>query len=241
MLEHAWITDPGGRSLNEDAVGIRSCGDRQCFIVCDGLGGHGMGDIASRLVADLFISRLSEKENASDFLSKTFLLAQNALTAKQNEMHMPSKMKTTAVVLYTAGDHAYVGHVGDSRLYCFGGGAVKWRTRDHSVPEMLVRLGEIQESDIRFHPERNCLVRAMGIEWEKPMFELAKPFALDSCEAFLLCSDGFWELITEEEMCRMLQQSDSAAEWLDAMSALVQKNGKGRSMDNFSAIALRRK
>ena len=78
----------------------------------------------------------------------------------------------------------------------------------------------------------------MGIEWEEPMYELMAPMPLKKCQAFLLCSDGFWELIDEKEMCALLKKANSPQEWLLNMAEIVKANGVGRNMDNFSAIAV---
>jgi serine/threonine protein phosphatase PrpC len=112
------------------------------------------------------------------------------------------------------------------------------QSKDHSVPYMLYLSKEIKESEIRNHPDRNMLLRVMGSEWKGSMYEVFKPLNLKHFQAFLLCSDGFWELITEDEMCELLKKTSTAAEWLDAMTKVVQKNGIGKEMDNYSAIAI---
>ena len=115
---------------------------------------------------------------------------------------------------------------------------MKFRTLDHSVPQMLVKSGEIKESEIRNHPDRNRLLRALGLETDRQLYELQEPYPLRKCQAFLLCSDGFWELIEEEKMCSFLKKAESADEWLRLMNEEVQKNGAGKNMDNNSAIAV---
>ena len=115
---------------------------------------------------------------------------------------------------------------------------VKTRTLDHSIPQMLVLAKEIKEDMIRNHPDRNMLLRVMGVEWDEIMYELMQPISLKKCQAFLLCSDGFWELIDEKEMNAQLRKSNSVEEWLDNMVKIVEDNGKGKNMDNYSAIAV---
>jgi serine/threonine protein phosphatase PrpC len=78
----------------------------------------------------------------------------------------------------------------------------------------------------------------LGTDWEKPEFELQKPISLKKCQAFLLCSDGFWELIEEETMSALLSCSSSVDEWLAKMIEEVKRNGQTKNMDNFSAIAV---
>lgn len=238
MLDFAMITNAGDRTINEDAVGCFKNGDNHCFVLCDGLGGHGMGDVASNLVKDVFCDQFSKTDDVSVFLGQAFCAAQDILMMEQVERHANRKMKTTAVALVVDQKTAYIGHIGDSRLYIFSKNKVKQRTLDHSIPQMLVLSHDIKESEIRNHPERNIVLRVMGIEWEEPMHELLRPIPLRKAQAFLLCSDGFWELIEEKDMCDLLKKSNSPQEWLFEMAEVVKANGMGRDMDNYSAIAV---
>ena len=103
---------------------------------------------------------------------------------------------------------------------------------------MLVLSGEIPERKIRNHPQRNMLLRVMGIEWETPQYKLSGEKTIEDYQAFLLCSDGFWELITEKEMCKLLKKSSSVTEWLQRMAESVRATGKAKDMDNYTAIAV---
>ena len=109
---------------------------------------------------------------------------------------------------------------------------------EETISQMLALSKEIKESEIRHHPERNFVIRVMGVEWEKPMYELIPPEKLKKCQAFLLCTDGFWELIEESEMCAFLREADTVEEWLNNMTETVKRNGAGTNMDNYSAIAV---
>lgn len=235
---YAVFTNPGDRPVNEDSVGVFQQGENSCFILCDGLGGHGMGDIASSLVKEVFASQFSKTDDMVNFLGQTFMASQDILMAEQIARRAKQRMKTTAVALAADERNAYIGHIGDSRLYVFHHNKVKTRTLDHSIPQMLVLSREIKESQIRNHPDRNIVLRVLGVEWEEPMYELQMPLPLKKCQAFLLCSDGFWELIEEKEMCTLLKKAASVEEWLLNMAEVVKKNGVGRNMDNYSAIAV---
>ena len=238
MLTYAMTTATGSRPINEDAIGCFENGDNRLFILCDGLGGHGMGDVASSLVKEVFRDQFFKTDDMVNFLGEAFTAAQQILMMEQVEQRARHKMKTTAVALATDADTAYIGHIGDSRLYVFQNGRVKTRTLDHSIPQMLVLSREIKEREIRHHPDRNIVLRVMGIEWEEPMYELMLPFKLKKHQAFLLCSDGFWELIEEKEMCALLKRASSPQEWLMNMADVVRQNGAGHAMDNYSAIAV---
>lgn len=238
MLKYAIITDSGDRDVNEDSVGFAQKDNIMCFVLCDGLGGHGMGDVASEYVKDIFLTSFQESPNTKDFFEKTFVAAQESLMKKQQELSATNKMKTTLVCMVSDNRNVQVGFVGDSRFYAFSKNKVKVHTKDHSIPQMLVFTKEIDESQIRNHPDRNMLLRVMGITWDKPMYERLKPIPLKKCQAFLLCSDGFWELIEETEMCSLLKESLTVDEWLSKMTDVVKKNGRDKNMDNFSAIAI---
>ena len=147
-------------------------------------------------------------------------------------------MKTTACALAIRGSEAVWGHVGDTRLYAFSHNRVKLRTLDHSVPQMLVLTKEIKEKDIRNHPDRNKLLRVLGVSGDVPKFELSAAQNLRRYQAFLLCSDGFWELIDEKEMETLLKKSKSPDEWMQKMCEIIMQRGSTIDMDNSSAIAV---
>lgn len=238
MISYAVFTNKGGREINEDSVGVFEHDALKCFTLCDGLGGMGMGDVASKIVVDTFGRQFNIYDEVENFLGQTFRDAQNVLMNKQKELHKVQQMKTTCVAVVTDSKDAYIGHVGDSRVYVFRKNKVKTRTLDHSIPQMLAISKQIKESEIRNHPSRNILLRVMGIDWEEPKYELMAPLPLKKCQAILLCSDGFWELIEEKDMCTFLRESNSVEEWIALMADFVRQNGFGRDMDNYSAIAI---
>ena len=239
MVEYSEYTNIGNRNLNEDTIAsFKIDGEQHGFIVCDGLGGHGMGDVASKCVKDVFEDCFSKTESLDSFLPYAFTAAQDILLQEQIEHNAQKKMKTTAAALAVDSQYAYIGHVGDSRVYVFNRNRVKCRTIDHSIPQMMVLARQIKESEIRYHPERNIVLRVMGVPWDEPKFELMEPIPLKKCQAFLLCTDGFWELIDEKQMSACLKNSKSPKEWLQSMADIVQENGKDIEMDNNSAIAV---
>lgn len=235
---YAVFTDVGDRQVNEDAAGVFHNGDNNCCVLCDGLGGHGMGDVASTLVVNSFGTLFGKTDDVTLFLEKSFIAAQDMLMAEQKKRNADRKMKTTCVSVVTDKHNAYIGHVGDSRCYVFYKNKIKMRTLDHSIPQMLVLSKEIKENEIRNHPDRNTLLRVMGVEWDETQYELSGPLPLKKCQAILLCSDGFWELIEENDMCEALRKAGSVQEWLNNMVETVRLHGKAESMDNYSAIAV---
>ena len=147
-------------------------------------------------------------------------------------------MKTTLVALDICRDQIKWAHIGDSRLYYFQNCKLVERTLDHSVPQMLVLARKLKEKKIRGHEDRNKLLRVIGSPWETKKYDCSEIINKNGFQAFLLCSDGFWELIDEKAMTKTLKKSNSVDEWLDAMVEIVRQNGKCTDMDNNSAIAV---
>ena len=239
MLTYSSVSRPGSRPVNEDFVAGLKNADKYLFVLCDGLGGHGSGNVASETAAKAFADIF--KKNDGDivsFYNLAYAEAQKRIIDLQDSDESMSMMKTTLVSLLIDGEICSWSHIGDSRLYYFSGGKLVCRTADHSVPQMLYKSGEISEGEIRFHPDRNKLLRALGDPEKGPQFTISDITELDSDSAFLLCSDGFWEYITEDMMEELLSQSRDAEGWLIKMTDIVEQNNAGEKSDNYSAVAV---
>lgn len=239
MLSYEILSMPGERDHNEDYTGVQTRGDACCFILADGLGGHGGGDEASRLVTECIRSDFARCGAVSpEYLKRCFELGQRLLVQAQDRQRRRLEMKTTLTILLADRETIQWGHIGDSRIYYFQNKKLITRTYDHSVPQMLVAAGKLKEKQIRGHADRNRLLRVMGTEWDGPQYEIAGPLRRTGGEAFLLCSDGFWEWVTERQMRHALKKAGTPADWLQTMEKTVLKNGTGNHMDNYSAVAV---
>lgn len=241
IIRFASETENGGREVNEDRVRITGEDSHVIAALADGLGGHGMGDIASETAVENAISIM--KNGGS--LEEAFDAAQEAVLVKQKALHAGNAMKTTLCLLRIREGICEAGHIGDSRIYFFVDKKLVFRTMDHSVPQMLVRAGEISEDQIRFHEDRNKVLRVIGTEWEEPEYEMEKPFELKKKGLFrkkryefLMCSDGWWELICEDRMQETLKASQNPAEWLLKMKQEIRNAGNTEEMDNYTAAAV---
>ena len=242
MTDYSIYTDVGDREINEDSVKTerRSINGKECslFVLCDGLGGHGRGEVASALFCETAVECFKAADDIENLLPQIFKEGQKRILELQEKEHAKTEMKTTAVVLLIADDWIQWGHVGDSRLYRFSKLRLIERTLDHSVPQILVSAGDIKESEIRNHPDRNRLLRVIGEEWEGEGYSLSEKIRRKGGERFLMCSDGFWENIIEKKMWWMMLQSKSAEVWLGKMKEEVKQNGAGKNMDNNTAIVV---
>lgn len=236
MVTYSMFTNQGERDKNEDSIGHVQNAFREVFLLADGLGGHGFGDVASQLI----VSSMEEKILHYDKkpIKECIMDSQWELLEEQKLRHAEEKMKTTLACLTIERDYAQFWHIGDSRIYWFHNNHYKMRTLDHSVPQMLVRNGILKEKEIRKHPDRNRLLKVMGVAWDSPKYEESQRIELKGKEAFLLCSDGFWEWIEEKKMEKYLKSSVAPEEWIGRMTEEILSKGKGNNMDNFSAIAV---
>ena len=215
VFHTAEYTNTGGRALNEDSVSGTLWGsDGLLLVVADGLGGHGGGDKASQSVCRTICQNWNGAADP-DTLATLLTMAHGNVKTIQTPQ---CAMKSTAVVLAIRDDQAAWAHVGDTRLYHFLNGKLIFQTRDHSASQLAVILGQITPQEIRFHEDRNRVFRALGQEGELTV-EASKATLAPGVHAFLLCSDGFWEYVLEEEMEEDLRISSNEEEWIVRMHA----------------------
>lgn len=235
----AMLSNVGGRGNNEDYVDyFYNENSYGAWITADGLGGHLDGEVASRLAVETSLEEFSANSALeAGNIERVFIAANDAVMNAQENQRPKSGMRTTMVGLFTNLKEVLWAHVGDSRLYFFRKGMVTAQTKDHSVSQMAVSAGEIVYDEIRFHEDRNKLLRVLGNNHKLKVDILETPLQLNSKDAFLLCTDGFWEYVYELEMEIDLAKANSPEEWLNYMYGRLYKRAEG-NFDNFSAIAV---
>lgn len=235
IIKTAWITDKGGRSINDDTVRVLQEHDSAWVFVGDGLGGYAGGQQASQAAGEALL----KASRRGSLLTDAQLLGaagQAEQAVRKVQKDRSGNMKTTLVFLVIEDGRARWMHVGDSRLYHFHDGALRCQTMDHSVSQMAVLMGEITPQEIRFHEDRNRVLRALGGENAKP--DLSPTTMLTGGqEAFLLCTDGFWEYVYESEMEQTLSQAKDPQQWLDSMVTILRSRVPGDN-DNFTAAVV---
>lgn len=245
QLDLAIMSRQGGRAYNEDACGHWNSDQQLCCVVADGAGGHGGGDVASRLAVQHILSQhaaapLNSVEEVHDLLLDT-----NASVRRHREDNAAQRqMHSTVVALFIDLQRAQAlwGHAGDSRLYLFRDGQMLAHTRDHSLVQSLVEAGLLRPDQTRSHPRRSELQSALGTEPDHFQLSTAsRPWSLRSGDVFMLCTDGLWEFINEAEMCASLNRSRDPASWLNQLEQLVLHHAAAAGKtehDNFSAITV---
>ncbi len=232
------LTDVGGRKVNEDRCNFLEANGTTCWVVTDGLGGQGGGDVASQLATDAVLSRFHQDAGVSaEVLRAGLLEADKAVASHQDRAPRLAGMRTTAVVLLADSRQAQWAHIGDTRLYHFRRGQVVFQTEDHSVTQALAKAGEISRREIRFHEDRSRLLRSLGGQEEPRLSILDVPVALQPEDAFLMATDGLWEHVTETEMEAELAKSDDPAGWLRRMQIRLRQRAVG-GYDNYTAIGV---
>lgn len=231
MIQTASYTDAGGRPNNEDCCRFFAAGaDRLLAVVADGLGGHGGGEMASAAAVQAVCEGWNGRAEAGE-LSRLLRAANREVLAIQTSL---CAMKTTVVALALADGRAAWAHAGDSRLYHFWNGRLAFQTRDHSASQIAVLLGDITPDQIRFHEDRNKVLRALGQEDELKTDVREEPLAPGQ-HAFLLCSDGFWEYVVEAEMEADLAAAHSPEDWLERMRARLRERVPSDNDNNTAA------
>lgn len=234
QIKIASYTSIGSRAENEDSSAYEQLGPDQMYaVVCDGLGSHGGGQAASRIAVTqlqrMRFSHLPSSQQIQEWMHQS----NQEILAKRNGPH---HMKTTAVALFVCQNRAIWTHIGDSRLYHYHNGRLVDATADHSVCYLAVKMGEITRRDIPTHPDKNKVLRALGEDKVDP--EIHEPVTLEpGLHAFLLCSDGLWERLHEDEIMLDLYKSQTPDQWLFNLRCRAELR-KHTNVDNNTAIAV---
>ncbi|MBP3792449.1 MAG: serine/threonine-protein phosphatase [Ruminococcus sp.] len=228
---HKAYSRTGNRDKNEDSYCVFTGERVLCAALADGMGGFSGGEIASETVIQAFEQAL--ERDVMTLPVNIILYANDMILQRQKELG--NKMKTTAAVVRIDDTGAHIAHVGDSRVYAFKDAKVVFQTLDHTAAQMSVEVGEITPQEIRSHPDRCVLTKALGSsdELRPSLTQLPK----DSFDCILMCTDGFWGSVTEKDMCNCLSQSRSPQQWLELMQEIRDKDILNDD-DNNTAIAI---
>jgi protein phosphatase len=216
------------------------------FIVADGMGGHNAGDYASRFCVEAFVQRI-KTEYSDDKANETFIkertpigMLSDALQHTNNLLLDEAKsqeefqgMGTTFVVATIYDSLMYVANVGDSRLYVLKD-TMEQITSDHSLVQEMVKNGELDPKDANNHPNKNIITRALGANTKviPDYFEVE----LQKGDLVIMCSDGLTNMLDDEEIMKIIKDSDSNIE--KAINTLVKTANDNGGKDNISIIII---
>lgn len=242
-MRAAGISHPGRvRENNEDGFLIWQEGVLSLFAVADGMGGHAAGEVASTLALDTVKQSLMEQRlTLQEQVKEGFAIEQDLaeiLTAANSKILLAAEngtacvgMGTTLTLLLTVSGQAWIGHIGDSRAYLLRQGRLDLLTEDHTLVSQLLRSGQISEEEKKNHPQRHILTQALGTE-HGPLFDIQKVL-LQAGDFLLLCTDGLYGLVDDEDILREIQASDPPEDILDRLVVLANERG---GVDNITAI-----
>ena len=205
------------------------------FTVADGMGGHNAGDYASSHAVRILVDEIREDAdyNPVKVIRHAIEAANTEIRNRAQEDENLRGMGTTMVVATIVDQYAYVANVGDSRLYVIQDG-IRQVTRDHSLVQEMVRMGEISEAEARNHPDKNIITRALGAEKtvDVDFFDLK----LEKGCTILMCSDGLSNMVEDKKMEEIILNSDEDITWKG--NTLIQEANNNGGKDNIAIILI---
>ncbi len=206
------------------------------FLVADGMGGHRAGDLASRLCVEevVRVVRTTDRKTPVSVFEQAVDAANQVIYERSMTDRALAGMGTTLVGATVQGDTAYIVNIGDSRLYHMGD-ILRQITVDHSLVEEMVQSGEIQKEEMRTHPNKNIITRALGTDAivRPDCFEIE----VKQGDVLLLCSDGLSNMLDDREIEKILQECGE--DILKAGESLVEQANEAGGKDNISVILIR--
>ena len=224
------------RKANEDYIGsntnIETNGNGDVFVVCDGMGGHVGGAIASKTAVESILQYFKNDSHPNPViaLEKAISFANAQIyQLSQNDPDLTG-MGTTCTVLLQKDNQIYIAHVGDSRIYLNTDGKMYRVTKDHSFVQKLVDAGQLKDSEMETHPRKNELTRALGISEQVEVEVSEKPLLVKNGDKFLMCSDGLCGLVNDPTISYIINK-ESGPNVVDELISLAENAGGN---DNIS-------
>jgi PPM family protein phosphatase len=236
-LRCAGDSDPGRvRANNEDRVHCDA--ERGIFLVVDGIGGQAAGEKAADIALDLIRSRLERRTGSpAERIREAIAVANNEIFRAARANPQWDGMACVLTVALVEGDWAYIGHVGDSRLYKIRGGQIEKITHDHSPVGEREDNRDLSETDAMRHPRRNEVFRDVGSEEhtpDDPDFIESIRIRFEPDSALLLCSDGLSDQVTSAEILRVVERD--AGNPHSAVRELIGAANRAGGKDNVSVL-----
>ena len=241
---NAWgYTDVGKqRKENQDAyyININSENCQAVCVVCDGMGGAKAGNVASKVAIDSFTGRVQGLLRPNRSAQQLKEIMRDAIGYANDQVHQLAiadekycGMGTTLVAVLISGDSVVIGNIGDSRAYFVDGDGIRRITRDHSLVEDMVMLGQLTEEEAKDHPNKNLITRAVGtdVSVAVDLYE----FVLEPDSYLLLCSDGLSNLVSDQEMLYEIVHGRELESCCKRLTEIANARG---GFDNITSVLL---
>ncbi len=240
-----YMTDSGRvRSHNEDSVTIlKNASDEYLLIVADGMGGHRKGEVASSIVVSQLGKRFNEtpsmgsKLDAITFLNDNISEINNMILTYGEEHEDSKGLGTTVVVALYTKNYLIFGNIGDSSGFVMKKGKIHKVTKDHTLVNLLVDAGNLTVDEAMTHPKKNVLMKALGVA-EKVDLDIFEVIDMDEIDAVLLCSDGLTNMLTQEQIEKVLDDLELGED--EKIEKLIRKCNARGGNDNISIAYLTR-
>ena len=240
-MKSFYLTDTGTvRTHNEDSVTIlKNASGEHLMIVCDGMGGHRKGEVASSMAIAALGTRFNKISSIGSKLDAVNWLNDSISEINKNILEYAAAnpdsmgMGTTIVVALLTHNYLIFGNIGDSSGFVLKKGKLHKVTKDHTLVNLLVQAGNLTEEEAKFHPKKNVLMKALGAA-EKCELDI---FDVDmTVDGIFLCSDGLTNMLTFEQIEKVLDETEITIE--EKVSKLIRKCNARGGTDNISIAYL---
>lgn len=241
MIDAVGKSDIGRvRKANQDAYHIGKASENMLWsVVCDGMGGTNGGNVASLVAVGAISSSIDknyhdEKDDLSvrNMLVTAVIGANTQVYQKSRSTPELSGMGTTVVLALVRGNKAFVVHAGDSRAYHLTREGISQVTKDHTVVQYLLETGELTKEEVKNHPKKHLITRALGVE--ENVDADYNEFEVSVGDKLVLCTDGLTNMVSETEIQHIVAQNAAT----DAADALVELANERGGNDNITVVII---
>ncbi|GHU12588.1 hypothetical protein FACS1894161_1150 [Spirochaetia bacterium] len=223
------------RKANEDSMDVFDAANMRVFVVCDGMGGHVGGQIASQTaiaaIRDFMLSHVFT--DPLEAIHNSIIAANETILKRvQTQPELDGMGSTCVMLVVTSDGKVYYGHIGDSRIYIVANHQITQLTKDHSYVQTLVDSGQISKEQAENHPRRNEITNALGIPGMQPPTLCGEPIEPDAGNCFVLCSDGLSGMVDDLHIERVVSKHESNIQ--QRTMKLVQMANEAGGKDNIT-------
>lgn len=229
------VRNSGNPNMSRDYLGMMEDGGVGCYAVCDGSPGSHKDLDSAEMVIDSFMEDFKATSTVTEETVKEYFKnAGEKLGDITRQSEGGKEYKASAVLVLTDGNVIISGHLGNCRMYYLSENYLQYVTPDHSLAYQDHAAGKFRFPGIRKSRNRRRLTACIGSEPMSPA-DVTEPIAVHKGDAVLICTDGFWEKVTERQVERTLKRAKSSSEWLRKMLRILKKRGPE---DNYSAVTV---